>query len=383
MENNDYTNNPNYTIADDVQIGEGTRIVAQKVNIESGTKIGKNCVLAGDEIQIGKNCIFQDESDVRATHVLIGDSCEFHKGVRVLVGEKLDLEYGCILGKNTVLSCVQCKMGKQVFVVENVEFGGGGEREPWAHLEIGDYVFIGGNAHINVNQPVKIGSRAGVGPFSTIYTHGYHYLGFPSAYEPVTIGEKAWLTSHVIVSPGVEIGANSVIASGAVVTKNIPENSFAAGIPAIVKKSSVSEPDQQYVNTFLIDILSRKYLSIIQSKGFHAELVYDRADTGLQILLEQNGLKTLVYYKYQLQKEELLALDTKDLSQIIVLSYEIDLQEIPKMTIFDAQKSTVCGETTIVSEDFRDFLRRHGIKVFTKENFKTITPSSFQKLMEM
>jgi maltose O-acetyltransferase len=39
------------------------------------------------------------------------------------------------------------------------------------------------------------------------------------------------------VLPGVTIGDNSVIGAGAVVTKNVPKNSLAVGVPAVVKKN--------------------------------------------------------------------------------------------------------------------------------------------------
>jgi maltose O-acetyltransferase len=53
---------------------------------------------------------------------------------------------------------------------------------------------------------------------------------------PVTIGDNAWLAANVTVLPGVKIGEGAVIAAGAVVTKDIPANVMAAGIPARVIK---------------------------------------------------------------------------------------------------------------------------------------------------
>lgn len=55
----------------------------------------------------------------------------------------------------------------------------------------------------------------------------------------IMIGENVWLCSGVIVLGGVQIGANSVIGAGAVVTKDIPPDSFAVGIPAKVKHDEV------------------------------------------------------------------------------------------------------------------------------------------------
>nr|WP_287220247.1 DapH/DapD/GlmU-related protein [Mesorhizobium sp.] len=49
---------------------------------------------------------------------------------------------------------------------------------------------------------------------------------------PVRIGDDVWLSAGVIVLKGTSIGARSVIAAGSVVTKDIPPDTLAAGVPA-------------------------------------------------------------------------------------------------------------------------------------------------------
>jgi maltose O-acetyltransferase len=49
---------------------------------------------------------------------------------------------------------------------------------------------------------------------------------------PVFIGDNGWIGSRVLVFRGVSIGKNSVIGAGSVVTKDIPENTLAVGVPA-------------------------------------------------------------------------------------------------------------------------------------------------------
>ena len=48
----------------------------------------------------------------------------------------------------------------------------------------------------------------------------------------IIIGENVWITSRVVILPGVRIGRNSVIGVGSVVSSDIPPNVFAVGIPA-------------------------------------------------------------------------------------------------------------------------------------------------------
>jgi acetyltransferase-like isoleucine patch superfamily enzyme len=54
----------------------------------------------------------------------------------------------------------------------------------------------------------------------------------PIETRPVTIGDNVWIGMHAVILKGVEIGENSVVAAGAVVTKSVPANVVVAGNPA-------------------------------------------------------------------------------------------------------------------------------------------------------
>ena len=57
---------------------------------------------------------------------------------------------------------------------------------------------------------------------------------------PIVIKKKAWIGAAATIMPGVTIGENSVVAAGAVVTKDVPDNTIVGGIPAkIIKKLDV------------------------------------------------------------------------------------------------------------------------------------------------
>lgn len=53
----------------------------------------------------------------------------------------------------------------------------------------------------------------------------------------VTIGKNAWVGAHATILAGVSIGENSVVAAGAVVTKDVPPNTVVGGVPAKIIKS--------------------------------------------------------------------------------------------------------------------------------------------------
>lgn len=81
-----------------------------------------------------------------------------------------------------------------------------------------------------------------IGPNTTITTVG-HPLSPKKRREhlaqasEIRIGNDVWLGANVTVLPGVTIGNNVVVGAGAVVSKDIPDNSLALGVPArIVRK---------------------------------------------------------------------------------------------------------------------------------------------------
>jgi acetyltransferase-like isoleucine patch superfamily enzyme len=51
---------------------------------------------------------------------------------------------------------------------------------------------------------------------------------------PIAIGANAWIATAATILPGVSIGADSVVAAGAVVTRDVPPATLAAGVPAKV-----------------------------------------------------------------------------------------------------------------------------------------------------
>lgn len=78
-----------------------------------------------------------------------------------------------------------------------------------------------------------------------------------SGYEygiPITIGDNVWLGGNVVVTSGVTIGENSVVAAGSVVVKDIPANVVAAGNPCKVIREIRDEEIDYYYKDRLFDI---------------------------------------------------------------------------------------------------------------------------------
>ena len=112
----------------------------------------------------------------------------------------------------------------------------------------GRYVFINTGCTMQDQGGITIDEGALIGHHATLVTLN-HDLDPDKRGDlhpaPIYIGKRAWLGANVTVLPGVSIGDGAVIAAGAVVTKDVPANSIAAGIPAkIIKTIERTEQDE-------------------------------------------------------------------------------------------------------------------------------------------
>lgn len=119
--------------------------------------------------------------------------------------------------------------------------------EPPFRCDYGSNIHVGERFYANFDCVVldvcrvAIGRNCLLGPGVHIYT-ATHPLSAeertagPEYGKPVTIGDDVWIGGRAVLNPGVTIGNGSVIASGTVVTEDIPENVVVQGNPAAVVK---------------------------------------------------------------------------------------------------------------------------------------------------
>lgn len=103
-------------------------------------------------------------------------------------------------------------------------------------ITIEDGVSIGPKVLLDGRKGLHIGKSAVIAYEAIIWTlnHDYNDIHFCGKGAPVVIGEYAWICSRAIVLPGIKIGKGAVVASGAIVTKDVPDYAIVAGIPAKV-----------------------------------------------------------------------------------------------------------------------------------------------------
>jgi maltose O-acetyltransferase len=110
-------------------------------------------------------------------------------------------------------------------------------------------IIIGARSHIGSRVlfsgangcTIEIGDDCDVAP-DVVFLTGTHEIGMPprragrGIANPIKVSNGTWIGARSLILPGVVVGECSIIAAGSVVNRDIPPNTLAAGVPAIIKK---------------------------------------------------------------------------------------------------------------------------------------------------
>ena len=107
---------------------------------------------------------------------------------------------------------------------------------------IGHHTRIG--LHNTVIGPVTIGNHVNLAQGITVTALNHNFSDTEHRIDeqgvstsPVTLGDDIWVGANAVILPGVTIGNHSVVAAGAVVTKDVPAFTLVGGVPDKVIKS--------------------------------------------------------------------------------------------------------------------------------------------------
>ena len=162
--------------------------------------------------------------------------------------------WGCILegprvrlrGKPHVTSKGRVRIGDNVSIhsfLHRVQLSAG----KGAELTIGEDTFINNGAVLIAREKVQIGKRVQIANLVVVMDcdfHGVDNRHGESPTAPIIVEDDVWLATRCTILKGVRIGRGSVVAAGAVVTKDVPAYTLVGGIPARPIRS-IPPPEQE------------------------------------------------------------------------------------------------------------------------------------------
>lgn len=175
--------------------------------------------------------------------VFVGKNVKIRSHHNISCGGGITIEDGCFIN-------AMCKKG--VAIGNNFSIGKnsiiectGVIRELGEELVIGDDVGIAANAFISVRGKVVIGSKTIFGPGVKLFSenHKFDNPDIPiflqgATRRGITVGEDCWIGANVVILDGVHIGNRVIVAAGAVVNEDVPDNTIVGGVPAKVLKKN-------------------------------------------------------------------------------------------------------------------------------------------------
>jgi acetyltransferase-like isoleucine patch superfamily enzyme len=298
--------------------------------------------------RIGERVVLGDGSLVVAPQVVIDDGVELGPGATVRCEEIVAIGAETSFGANFELLCRRAFVGSNVWGGRNVRFGGGGHRDPWAVLAVGDLAFVGDEAFVNVCRPVLIGREVYLTMRSLIVTHniGHSVLeGFENKFAPVVLEDRSQIGLGVVVYAGCRVGAEAIVASNSYVTGDIAAGSFAIGVPAKVTGSSSHRPSRARQEE-----IARRIVADLQELLVLLGHDVTPADDGFAV----NGVRVVF------QQDS----DTASLEPpAVALTLEHRGEPPDRIAVLDLLARRVHGSTdAVVLDSVRELCRKRGIR---------------------
>jgi acetyltransferase-like isoleucine patch superfamily enzyme len=174
--------------------------------------------------------------------VLIGNHVTIRNPQYISVGRRFVAEdYSEIQGlsKEGIVFGEHVTVGRFAMIRPSGYYG----REIGIGLRVGNHSNIGASCYIGCSGGIQIGDNVLMSPGVSMFAenHNYDHVDKPIIEQgvtraPIVVEDDCWLASNSTILAGVHIGTGSIVAAGAVVTKDVPARTIVAGNPARVIK---------------------------------------------------------------------------------------------------------------------------------------------------
>ncbi|MFC0189611.1 maltose acetyltransferase domain-containing protein [Fictibacillus aquaticus] len=181
-------------------------------------KTEKEKMLAGELYVASDKQLVEERTRARRLTRLFNETTEAEEEQRLALLKEL---FGSVEGSYYIEPTFRCDYGYNIHLGKNFFANFDCCMLDVCEIVIGDNVLLAPGVHIyTATHPVHPAERAAGPEFG----------------KPVTIGNNVWIGGRAVINPGVTIGDNAIIASGAVVIKDVPANAVVGGNPAKVIK---------------------------------------------------------------------------------------------------------------------------------------------------
>ena len=197
-------------------------------------KISADSIIECESFEMGENSVIEENVSIIAKNISIGDGVVIQKNttIKSLKGimEKVVIgDYVLIGFSNQILS-------SEFIIGDYSQIHNSGLHSGYKPLIIGHNCWIGQNSILNCTEKLEIGNNVRIGTQSQLWTHvasgelleGCTLIGF----KPLIIKDNVWIVGGAVISPGLILEKNSVIMTGAVLTKSTTAFHTYAGVPA-------------------------------------------------------------------------------------------------------------------------------------------------------
>ncbi len=311
--------------------------------------------------QIGRNVELEEGTLLVARRIVVGDDVKMGRDATVACDEVVTIGELSHFGPNLEVRCRRAHFGANIHAGRSIRIGGGGHRDPWSTFAAGDLTFIGDEVFINPARPVLIGREVYVTQRSMIVTHniGHSLLeGFENRFAPVVLEDMAQVGLGAVVYAGCRIGERAIVGSNSYVVSDIPAGKFAIGVPARVAgeaQRKVSRPQQvEFVHEMLRDLGE-----LLTLRGYDVDPFEQDDWHGFE--LDASGKTAIVAFKEEIRDETEVPSSP---GGSVALTLGFKGEGIGDgSAVFDLLAREVQGESSELVDSVREFCRKKGIRL--------------------
>jgi acetyltransferase-like isoleucine patch superfamily enzyme len=362
-------------------LGAGAEVHAKTCEIGAGCALGDGVVLVGHDIRLGSRVRVGAGTEIRAGRLAIGDDSDVQERTSVLAADEFAVGAAARISSGVSITCRAFTAGTLLYLANDVSVGYGGTDASTAVVRAGDRVAIGPHSVLNANVEIRLEDRVGSGSHCAIWTHGFHFGhspldGYGVTFEGVHVKRNVWLGYHATLLPGVTVGENTIVAGGAIVTRDVPANVVVGGVPARVIGDATPRPVDSSTAVEVVTAVLSRWTDELPWKGCTVS-----TNANMDLHLEgPDGLRARVVLASSFE----WALPDRTDAPLIVVSVDprpdIRARCGPELALFELRDAAQSGELNPIGEDLRDWLRRNAMACGESRCFGSLPPAAFTEL---